>query len=131
MSKDIVEKLQQNKQFTTLLLQTIYNEESLLTATGIQILIIIVKNSNGKKENFDLTLNINFFFELFDKNINTNPITSVLVANLVAELLQIDSFMTKTLLFRSLNLKFFENLNEILGKFKLKLIKIKFFSFIK
>jgi len=116
LSKEIIEKIQNNKNFFALLMQTIYNEENLLVATGLQILILIIKNNIMRKENIEINLNLVYLADLFDKNLIVNPICSIITANLMGEILQFDNMLSKGLLIKLENLVFFKSLNDLLIK---------------
>jgi len=116
LSKDIIEKILMNKNFFSLLMQTIYNEENLLVATGLQILILILKNNISRKESIEINLNLVYLTDLFDKNLTINPICSIITANLMGEILQFDNMLSKGLLIKLENLNFFRALNDLLSK---------------
>ncbi len=97
-------------------MQTIYNEENLLVATGLQILILIIKNNIMRKENIEINLNLVYLADLFDKNLIVNPICSIITANLMGEILQFDNMLSKGLLIKLENLVFFKSLNDLLIK---------------
>lgn len=99
-----------------MLMQTIYNEENLLVVTGLQILIMILRNNQSRKEPLEINLNLVYLTDLFDKNLSVNPICSVITANLMGEILQFDNMLAKGLLIKVENLGFFRALNELLGK---------------
>ena len=126
LSKDMIEKILANKPFFSLIMQTIYNEENLLVATALQILILILKNNPHRKENLEINLNLVYLSDLFDKNLTINPICSVITANLMAEILQFDNMLSKGLLMKLENLSFFKALNELLTKKNVNIKKSNF-----
>lgn len=97
-------------------MQTIYNEENLLVATGLQILILILKNNLVRKENIEINLNLVYLADLFEKNLSINPICSIITANLMGEILQFDNMLSKGLLMKIENMNFFKALNDLMNK---------------
>lgn len=112
----MIEKILMNKQFFSQLMQTIYNEENVLAATALQILILVLKNNPLRKENLEINLNLVYLSDLYDKNLNINPICSLITANLMGEILNFDNMLSKGLLMKLENISFFKSLNDLLTK---------------
>ena len=97
-------------------MQTIYNEENLLVATGLQILILLLKTNLQRKDNIEINLNLVYLADLFDKNLLNNPICSIITANLMGEILQFENMLSKGLLMKIENANFFRYLNDLLNR---------------
>jgi len=112
-SKDLSEKAIQNKAFFSLLQYNILTEEHVICATAMQVFSHVIKHAK-RDSSVELTVNPNYLLDLFKKNVQADPIVSVLALNLLAELLNVDSASSGTIIQKADNIEFFKLINEII-----------------
>ncbi|KAM3144599.1 hypothetical protein pb186bvf_003206 [Paramecium bursaria] len=78
-------RLNKEIQVPQIIQQGLNSEEPLMQGTTILIIMHQLKNKT-----LDIPINVNQIIEIFEKNVNTNPVVSLSATNLMAELLQYD-----------------------------------------
>jgi len=91
----------------------IFSEDHVICSTAMQIFSHILKHTK-KESSIESGLNTTYIIELFEKNIQNDPIVSVLALNLLAELLYVDNSSALIVIQKSESSSFFKNINELI-----------------
>lgn len=126
MTKEVVEKINQNKNLMSILIKSISIDEPAIAGTSLQILISILKHQiTSKKDVNELSLPITVIMETYDKYISTHPYVSIIAINLLAELIQTESQISSPILARFQTLQSFTLLSELLNNQNKKINKVE------
>jgi len=112
-SNELTDKTIQNKQFFNMLQYNIYTEEHVICATAMQIFTHVIKYAK-KDHSTEFSVNTTYVLDLFKKNVQVDPIVSVLSLNLLGELLAVDTSASSIILQKFESVEYFKLINEII-----------------
>lgn len=113
VSKELSEKVFGNKTLISLLQYNIFTEDHVICATAMQIFSHILKYAK-KDSTIDVGVNTTYVLELFEKNVQNDPVVSVMALNLLAELLAVDTSSSIIIMQKADNISFFKAINELI-----------------